>query len=36
MSAPLPAVGELDAELKRLMVGTNDQRRSVGQTFFHF
>lgn len=36
MSASLPAAGELDLELKRLMVGTNDQRRCVGQTFYHF
>ncbi len=26
----------LDLELKRLVVGTNDQRRRVGQTLFHF
>ncbi|MDJ0523461.1 MAG: hypothetical protein QNJ90_15440 [Planctomycetota bacterium] len=26
----------LDAELQRLVVGTNDQRRRVGQTLFHF
>ena len=26
----------LDIELKRLVVGTNDQRRRVGQTLFHF
>ena len=36
MSAPLAAAGELDLELKRLLVGTNDQRRRVGQTLFHF
>jgi len=28
--------GELELELKRLVVGTNDQRRRVGQTLFHF
>lgn len=27
---------DLDVELKRLVVGTNDQRRRVGQTLFHF
>jgi len=27
---------DLDLELKRLVVGTNDQRRRVGQTLFHF
>ena len=27
---------ELDLELKRLVVGTNDQRRRFGQTMFHF
>ncbi len=26
----------LDLELKRLIAGTNDQRRRVGQTLFHF
>lgn len=36
MSAPLAAAGELDLELKRLLVGTNDQRRRVGQTLYHF
>ncbi len=28
--------GELELELKRLVVGTNDQRRRFGQTMFHF
>ncbi len=27
---------ELELELKRLIVGTNDQRRRVGQTLYHF
>lgn len=27
---------ELDVELKRLVVGTNDQRRRLGQALFHF
>lgn len=27
---------ELDRELKKLLVGTNDQRRRVGQTLYHF
>ncbi|MDA1195765.1 MAG: hypothetical protein O2894_11345 [Planctomycetota bacterium] len=27
---------DLDLELRRLVVGTNDQRRRVGQTLFHF
>ena len=31
-----PAAGELDLELKKLLVGTNDQRRRFGQTLFHF
>ena len=36
MSPPSPAAGELDLELKRLLVDTNDQRRRFGQTLFHF
>ena len=28
--------GELELELKRLVVGTNDQRRRFGQAMFHF
>jgi len=32
----MKAGGDLDLELKRLLVGTNDQRRRVGQTLFHF
>lgn len=28
--------GELELELKRLVIGTNDQRRRFGQTLFHF
>ena len=28
--------GELELELKRLVIGTNDQRRRFGQTMFHF
>ena len=31
-----PVDGELELELKRLVVGTNDQRRRFGQTMFHF
>lgn len=27
---------ELDRELRKLIVGTNDQRRRVGQTLYHF
>ena len=27
---------QLDLELKKLVVGTNDQRRRVGQAFYHF
>ena len=27
---------DLELELRRLVVGTNDQRRRVGQTLFHF
>lgn len=27
---------QLDLELKKLIVGTNDQRRRVGQTLYHF
>ncbi len=31
-----PVDSELELELKRLVVGTNDQRRRFGQTMFHF
>ena len=30
------AEDDLDAELRRLLVGTNEQRRRVGQTLYHF
>jgi hypothetical protein len=41
MSEPQETAGgsgasDLDLELKRLVVGTNDQRRRVGQTLYHF
>jgi len=40
VSAPSPVSGSIqpgpDLELARLLVGTNDQRRRVGQSLFHF